>query len=214
MPKEKVEVIYSAADKIFKPLDKREARRIIAKEYNINDKFILAMGGTNPKKNIGRLIRAYHLICHELPEEFKLVILGESENRYEGFGRLARKLSIEDKIIFTEYVPKRNLPFFYNACECFFYPFLYDSLGLPLLEAASCGAPIITSEISEMPDILGNCCVYVNPYDVINMAQNLYDTMRNEKLREELSLKSLEYSRQYSWEKTSQQILNIYKKLL
>ncbi|AOT68586.1 glycosyltransferase family 4 protein [Geosporobacter ferrireducens] len=214
MPKEKKKEIYLDVDKIFKPLDKKEAKKVIAKRYNIEDKFILTVGGANPNKNIGRIIRAYHLICHEFPEEFKLVILGDSEDNYEVFGRLAQKLSIADKIIFTEYVSKRNLPFFYNACECFFYPSLYDRFGLPLLEAASCGTPIITSKISEIQEILGNCCIYVNPYDIINMAQNLYDTMRNEKLREELSLKSLEYSRRYSWQNTSQQILKSYKKLL
>lgn len=212
MQKETAGALYSAADKIFRPLDKREARRVIEKKYNIGDKFILAVGGTEPKKNIGRLIRAYHLICHELSEECKLVILTNTEDHYEIFERLAQKLSIADKIIFAKFVSKRNLPFFYNACECFIYPSLYDHFGLPLLEAASCGTPIIASKLSAVPEPLENCFVYVDPYDVINIAQNLYDTMRNNKLREELSMKSLECSRRYSWEQSPKQMLKVHKK--
>lgn len=211
MPKETTGAFYSAGDKIFKPLDKREARRVVAKKYNISDKFILALGGRDPKNNIGRLIRAYHLICHEFSEEFKLVILGDTEDQHEIFVRLTQMLSIGDKIIFTKYVPKRNLPFFYNACECFIYPSLYDRFGLPLLEAASCGTPVIASKLSAVPKAFQNCFLYVDPYDVMNMAQNLYDAMTDNKLREELSIRSLEHSRRYSWEESPKQMLKVHK---
>lgn len=213
MPKEKIEMIYSAPDKAFRPIDKKEARKAIEKRYNIQEKFILALGGRSSRKNTARLIRAYHLICNEFSEEFKLVILGDGEQQ-DTFYELAKKLSIEDKIIFADTVPKSNLPFFYNACECFVYPSLYEGIGLPLLEAASCGTPIITSKIAAIPEILGNVCIYVNPYDVIDMAQGLYDTIRDEKLRENLAQMSLEHSKKYSLVKSPQQLMKAYKNML
>ncbi len=211
---EKISVIYHAANKIFKPLDKKWAKEMIAKKYGMNYKFILYLGGFSPRKNITRLIRAFHMICNEFEETYKLVILGEPSRTYESLNRLAEKLCIADKVIFTGFVPTSSLPLFYNSCEAFVYPSLYEGFGLPPLEAAACRIPIITSNISSIPEIMGNSCTYIDPYDVVDMAQGIYDTLINDHLREDLSDKAFEHSRKYSWRKASEETLKVYRSLI
>ncbi|KXG77771.1 glycosyltransferase family 4 protein [Thermotalea metallivorans] len=213
VPKEKIEVIYHAADKIFKPMDKTEARNKIGEKYYIANPFILYLGGFSPRKNIARLIRAFHLICRELEGDYKLVILGEPSRTYANLKRLVEKLKIQDKVIFAGFIPTGDLPVFYNACECFVYPSLYEGFGLPPLEAAACGVPVVTSKISSIPEIMGSCCTYVNPYEIVDIAQGIYDTLTDQELRKRLIEKGLQHSKNFSWEKASLQTLKVYDSL-
>ncbi|MBB6215940.1 glycosyltransferase involved in cell wall biosynthesis [Anaerosolibacter carboniphilus] len=211
--KEKVEVIYHAADKIFRPVDKSDAKNKIAEEYQITSPYILYLGGFSPRKNIARLIRAFHMICHEFEEDYKLVILGEPSRTYGNLRRLTEKLSIEDKVIFTGFVPTGDLPLFYNACECFVYPSLYEGFGLPPLEAAACGVPVVTSKVSSIPEIMGNSCTYINPLEIVDIAQGIYDTIVDQELRGQLIQRGLAHTRKFSWEKASKETLKVYDSL-
>ncbi|QZY56509.1 glycosyltransferase family 4 protein [Crassaminicella profunda] len=214
LPKEKVSVIYYAPDKIFRPLEKNKAKEIIKEKYGIKNKFILYVGGFSSRKNIERLIRAFHMIHNEFEEEYKLVILGDTSLTYESLNKLVKELSIEEKVIFTGFVEKKTILYFYNGCEAFVYPSLYEGFSLPPLEAAACGVPIITSKVSSIPEIMGNCCIYINPYDVINIAQTIYDTIIDKDLRMKLSQQSLKHSKKYSWKRTSEEIVEVYKHLM
>ncbi len=212
--KDKIEVIYHAADKIFKPMHKVEAKNKITENYQIANPFILYLGGFSPRKNISRLIRAFHMICHEFEEDYKLVILGEPSRIYDNLRRLTEKLGIEDRVIFTGFVPTNDLPLFYNACECFVYPSLYEGFGLPPLEAAACGVPVVTSRSSSIPEIMGNSCTYINPLEVVDIAQGIYDTITDQDLKNQLIQRSLEHAKKFSWEKASMETLMVYDNLL
>ncbi|TCO80081.1 glycosyltransferase family 4 protein [Marinisporobacter balticus] len=214
IPEEKINVIYDAPDEIFKPIEKKISKKLIAKKYGINNKFILFVGGISPRKNIRRLIQAFSMIAHEFKEEYKLVILGEYSENYACLNSLLEKLSLKEKIIFTGFVPKNVLPFFYNGCEVFVYPSLYEGFGLPPLEAAACGVPIITSKVTSMPEVMGESCIYIDPYDVINIAQEIYDTVIDTKLGETLCIKSLAHSKKYSWKRASEETLKVYNSLM
>lgn len=214
VPNEKINVIYHAADQIFTPINKENAKKKIGEKYGIKDKFILYLGGFSPRKNIARLIRGFKMICNEFQEEHKLVILGEPSRTYENLMKLTDKLSMSDKVIFTGFVPTEDLTSFYNSCEVFVYPSLYEGFGLPPLEAAACGVPVVTSDISSIPEVMGDCCTYVNPYDVVDIAQGIYDTITDKELRRTLSVKGLERVKKYSWEKSSEETLDVYKSLI
>ncbi|MDF2547191.1 MAG: glycosyl transferase, group 1 [Anaerosolibacter sp.] len=213
VPKEKVEVIYHAADKIFQPIDKGEAKKKITETYGIASPYILYLGGFSPRKNIARLIRAFHMICHEFDEDFKLVILGEPSRTYVNLKKLTQKLGVEDKVIFTGFVPTNDLPLFYNGCACFVYPSLYEGFGLPPLEAAACGVPVVTSKVSSIPEIMGQSCTYIDPFEIVDIAQGMYDTIMDQELRSRLIGKGLDQTKKFSWEKASLETLRVYDSL-
>ncbi|WZL74585.1 glycosyltransferase family 1 protein [Clostridiaceae bacterium 35-E11] len=214
LPQEKIDVIYYGIDKIFRPMNKQDAQNIIKKRYGIGDKFILHVGGVNPRKNVARLIRAFHMIYNELNEEYKLIILGKPDESFENMMKLSEKLGIKEKIVFIDFVQKDVLPFFYNACEVFVYPSLYEGFGLAPLEAAACGVPIVASNTASIPETMGDACVYISPHNIVHMAQEIYDTIMNKDQRENLSIKAFKQSKKYSWKKASKETLKVYKDLM
>lgn len=211
---EKIEVIYYGLDKIFKPINKDEAKKMIAQQYGIKEKFILHVGGVNPRKNATRLIQAFHMICNEFREDYKLMILGKPGESLESMIKLSETLGIKEKVVWIDCVQRHMLPVFYNACEVFVYPSLYEGFGLAPLEAAACGVPVVASNATSIPEIMGDSCVYIDPYNIVHMAQGIYDTIIYQDQREDLSIKSLKHSKKYSWQKASEETLKVYESLM
>lgn len=210
--KNKIHVTYLAPSKIYKPLNKKHCFNFLYKNYKIDFKYILYVGSFSPRKNILGLIEAFSKINEKNPT-IKLLIVGLKGKSYENYLNRSIKLNLQNKIIFTDFIKNNHLPYFYNMASCFIYPSLYEGFGLPPLEAISCGTPVVTSNLTSIPEILKDNAIYINPYntDVIYEKVNLI--LNDKKLKNILKQKSLKHSKKFSWIKTSNETLKILKKI-
>jgi glycosyltransferase involved in cell wall biosynthesis len=209
IPEDKIKVIHLAANECYKPLKEDEIYKINEK-YSLNHPYILYVGGLEPKKNIPTLLKAfYKLKKHDV--NHKLVITGEKRWNYKSIFETIDKLNLQKEVIFTGYIPDEDLPALYNAADLFVYPSLYEGFGLPPLEAMACGTPVITSNTSSLPEVVGDAGIMVNPYDIDELTNKMYKVLTNEGLTEELSKKGLERAKLFSWKKCAEETLNTYK---
>jgi glycosyltransferase involved in cell wall biosynthesis len=212
-PEDKIFVTHLAAEDIYFPQNKNKCKDFVKSKYGIDDKFILYVGGFSPRKNIKGLIQAFSKIKSKFNENYKLVILGKKGRSYYDYRDLAHSLSIKDDVIFTGYVPVEELPTFYNAASMLCYPSFYEGFGLPPLEAMACGTPVISSNLTSIPEILGEDAIYIDPYDVDDMAEKLLMLVEDEKLRLNMAFKGLTRSTMYSWKRTALETIDVLSKI-
>jgi glycosyltransferase involved in cell wall biosynthesis len=214
IPEEKIEVIYLAADKRYKYLEnKQELKDELRFKYNINDLFILYVGTVESRKNVSLLIKSFHEL-KKLGVKHKLVLIGVHGHGSAKIVELVSSLNLVDDVIFTGYVPDNDLVKFYNTADIFIYPSLYEGFGLTPLEAMACGCPVISSNTSSLPEVIGEAGVLVDPYDYKVLAGEIYRVLIDEDLRKELSKKSLQRSKVFNWKKTAKKTWNVYEKVL
>lgn len=209
----KIYVTHLAADKQFKPLDKEKCIKLTTEKYNIKTPFILYLGGFSERKNVHSLIKAFSKVYNNLDKEYKLVIVGSYRDSSQKLIKLVEKLNMTNNILFTGFVSQAELPIFYNACEAFVYPSTYEGFGLPPLEAMNCGTPVITSNVTSIPEVVGDAGILINPYDISNLTTAIGNLLSNESLRNELSKKGYERSKDFSWKKTAENTLSVYEKV-
>lgn len=212
-PEDKIYVTHLAAEDIYYPRNKTVCKTIVKERYGIDNDFILYVGGFSPRKNIKGLIQAFGRIKHKLPHGYKLVILGKKGRSYYDYRDLAYNLKLKEDVIFTGYVPVEELPIFYNAASIFCYPSFYEGFGLPPLEAMACGTPTISSNVTSMPEILGDDVIYIDPNSIDEISENVLKLVEDQKLRFEMSFKGLRRSSTYSWKKTAVETIQILSKM-
>ncbi len=212
---DRVRVTYLAANKSFRYISNRESLYEVLKKYGINSKYILSVGTIEPRKNYVNLIKAFALHLDKVKkEEIKLVIVGRKGWAYNECLKSAIELGIQRHIIFCDYVNDVDLPIIYNMAELFVFPSLYEGFGLPVLEAMCCGVPIICSNTSSIPEVTADAAVLINPLNIPAMADAIENVMSNVDLRKSLSGKAMRQSSRFSWEKTAQKTISVYKEVL
>ena len=165
-----------------------------------------------PYKNLERSLEAFALLNLK---EYKFVIGGKKDPRF--FPRVRKKvdaLSLKDRVVFLDYVPEENLPHLYSEAAAFVFPSLYEGFGLPPLEAMACGCPVVVSNTASLPEVCGNAAYYVDPYDVENIAEGIYKVIMNQTLRQNLIKKGLERAKFFSWEKSAEEHLKVFREVL
>lgn len=210
----KITVTHLAADPIFMPMDRNNAKRVIFNKYGIDKKYVLYLGGFSQRKNIARLIKAFKKVITEKEEVINLLILGEYSRSFESLWKLTETLELCDYVKFLNFVPTADLPYFYNGAEVFVYPSLYEGFGLPPLEAMQCGTPVVTSNVSSIPEIVGNACLLTNPYSIDNISDSILTLLTNGDEWHKYSLLGTEKAKEYSWQKTAAETLNVYEKCI
>lgn len=208
---DKIMVTHLAADLSFKPLDKEASKKFITDNYGISGDFILYLGGFSPRKNVKSILVAFSRIFHNLPKDYRVLILGPSKDEHTYLMKLCESMGIHDRVYFTGYVPYQDLPHFYNASTLFVYPSLYEGFGLPPLEAMSCKIPVITSNVSSIPEVVGDAAILINPFDTEELKDAMERVLGDDKLRDDLAQKGYERSREFSWDRTAAKTLNIYE---
>lgn len=211
---DKITVTHLAADPIFRPLDRDNAKKVIFNKYGIDKKYVLYLGGFSQRKNIARLIQAFKKVIMEKEEVINLLILGEHSRSFRSLWKLTEELELCDYVKFLNFVPTADLPYFYNGAEVFVYPSLYEGFGLPPLEAMQCGTPVVTSNVSSIPEIVGDACILTNPYSVDNIAESIFTLFSDRDEWHKYSLMGIEKSKEYSWQKTAAETLEVYKKCI
>src|SRR3989344_2728203 len=209
----KIHVVYLAASPIFKQISDDEEKRII-KKFNLPDNFVLYVGDVTWNKNLPGLIEAVN------KTGFYLVIAGaafanESFDRNNPWNKdlvKSQKLAKQNKkIISVGFVNNDDLLALYNAATIFVMPSFYEGFGLPVLEAMKSGCPVITTKRGSLPEVAGDAAFFVEPDDVDSIASGIKKVMGNAKLRKDLSRRGLEQAKKFSWHKTANETIEVYK---
>jgi alpha-1,3-rhamnosyl/mannosyltransferase len=212
---EKIAVTPMAADERFRPLNKREIEPARHK-YGLPEQYVLYLGINKPHKNLVRLIEAWSLVIGHWDlglDRWPLVIAGHWDPRYPQARRKAAALGLEDSVIFLGDVAEADLPALYSGAELFVFPSIYEGFGLPPLEAMACGVPVLCSKTSSLPEIMGEAALTFDPLDVAEMAAKIGEALRDGALREEMREKGLRQAAKFSWERTAQETLEVYREV-
>lgn len=203
-----------AAPPHFRPsTDGTELARI-RKTFGIQRDYILSLGSIQPRKNLVRLIRAYSLLraMHPARKAPQLVLAGKRGWLYDDTMRTAAEHAVDDDIVFTGYVPDRDLPALYSGATCFVYPSYFEGFGLPIVEAMQCGTPVIAANQTSSPEVLGNAGILVDPYNEKELAQGMARVIDNPDFRSQLSVKGLSRAKIFNWTTTARLTLQAYER--
>ncbi|MFT5873302.1 MAG: glycosyltransferase involved in cell wall biosynthesis [Clostridium sp.] len=209
--KSKIFVTPLAADKKYAPLDKLYCRNFLKDMYNLSDPFILYLGGFSERKNVASILTAFSKVYKDLNKNYNLVIVGGYKDSNQKLVKLTNELKIDSHVIFTGFVPEEHLPIFYNGCDTFIYPSFYEGFGLPPLEAMNCGTPVIASNLTSIPEVVGDGGILINPYDISEISLAIGNLLSNEKLKSELGYKGLNRAKKFSWQNTARNTLKAYE---
>ena len=218
LPPKKVTAISLAAEPTFHPPPLTEVKRVRHK-YTLPEDYLLYLGINKPHKNLVRLIDAFSRITHHVSRftfhasRFTLIIAGAWDSRYPEPQQRVEALGLENVVRFLGPVPEADLPALYAGAALFVFPSLCEGFGLPVLEAMACGTPVVCSNTSSLPEIVGEAALTFNPLDVTEMAAKIEEASGNEVLREEMRDKGLQQAAKFSWEKTARETLKIYREV-
>ena len=166
-----------------------------------------------------RLVEAFavvreQLAAHPLYKELRLVIIGDTISQHPAVRQAVIKSRVEHVVRFLGFVPFETLRCFYETAAAFVFPSRYEGFGLPPLEAMACGAPVVTSNVSSLPEVVGDAAVLVNPENVFDIARGIRDVLLDENLRATLIRRGREQAARFSWSRTARQVLDIYHEVL
>ena len=206
IPEDRISVIYNGVDhSIFKPYD----TKLLDKPY------ILYVGSERPRKNLSRMFEAFAKLKLESPD-LKLVkvgIFGRSKEYRMGMMRKLSSLGITQDVIFVDYASELDLAHYYSSATLLVYPSLYEGFGLPPLEAMACGCPVVTSNTSSLPEVVGEAGIVVNPYDTGALTQAMRQVLTDDRLRGDMVRKGLEQAKRFSWERAAMETMEVYEKV-
>lgn len=203
----KIAVTPLAAENCYQIL--QNPNQSILKKYRLPQNFFLAVGTISPRKNYSFLFEVFELLPKRIQDHFALVIVGEKGWNYEEIFRKGARLLERSKMIFLDYVSKEELVHLYNLATLFLFPSLYEGFGIPILEAMSCGLPIISSNTSSMPEVVGTNGVCLSPFQHEAWVEAIIEIVEDSEKSTLLSKQSVNRSKQFSWSTTALQTLKI-----
>jgi len=208
---ENIEVINHGASRIFRRMEYSEEDKTSLNQYGISDRFILFVGRRNSRKNIASLIRSFLILKERNKIPHKLVIVGIEDFSPEVIPEDVETVSCRQDIVFTGYLPEHQLIMAYNLAELFVYPSLYEGFGLPCLEAMSCGCPVVTGDISSLPEVVGNAGLLTDTQNEEELANTIYRVIADSQLREGLRERGLKQASMFTWESVARKTLAVYQ---
>ncbi len=219
---DRVRLIYNAPDPQFlerghkdDPAATARERHRILERYQIRYPFLLYAGSIRPQKNIPRLIEAFAVVRHKLEDhggykDLRLIIIGDDISRYPDVRRAVIQSRVEQSVRFLGFVPLETLRIFHELAAAFVFPSLYEGFGLPPLEAMASGTPVVASQVSSLPEVVGGAAMLVNPENVFDIARGITEVLLNGELRQELITKGRRQAARFSWARTAQEVLALY----
>lgn len=219
-PMKKISVIHSGADRRFIPyqdtLYMQRRRAYVLRRYGIGDKpFVLTVGTLQRRKNHLRLVQAFAQVCHRgCYPDIRLVIAGGKGWLYDEVIKSINQLGLRERVVFTGYVEDNDLPHLYRAATVFAFPSLYEGFGLPPLEAMASGVPVVASNVSSMPEVVGDAGALVDPLDVQALAEALERALCDEVWRAQSIVRGLDRAAHFTWQRAAEQLLGVYQRVL
>jgi len=191
---------------------KKESLLPFAKKTNLPEKFFLAVGTLEPRKNYLNLIKAFALIAESFPT-YHLIIVGQNGWHHEEVSHSIRNNYLTNRVHMLGYLSNSSLVQLYNLAKALVFPSLYEGFGLPPLEAMACGCPVITSNVSSLPEVVGNSGLFVDPKNPHQIASAMIRVVKDAELCENLKNQGILRARKFSWESSAQKLLEIFSQL-
>jgi glycosyltransferase involved in cell wall biosynthesis len=219
IPDERIEVVYNAIDERFLHGHASQTDRdLIAQRYLVTHPFILYAGAIRPHKNVVRIIEAFSALKSELAKEgkfadLKLIIIGDDLSSHPRLRRTVVSGGVQNDVRFLGFVPIEVLRTFYDVAKIFVFPSLYEGFGLPPLEAMAHGTPVVTSNTSSLPEVVGNAALLVNPENVFEIRRALQRALLDTEVREQMKQRGYEQAQRFSWTSSVSRILEIYREV-
>ncbi|MFC2054872.1 glycosyltransferase family 4 protein [Chloroflexota bacterium] len=203
LPEDLLVVIPCGVGEEFRAVNNLVKDKVLSK-YGINPYYIVSVGTLEPRKNLNRLFQAWKSISSKL-KQVTLVVIGTEANSIIDTGIN----EIPDSTKLLGYVPDTDLPALYSGAKALVFPSLYEGFGLPILEAMACGTPVIASNATAIPEVVGDAGLLFDPRDIEEIASKMIQIIQNEELRLELHHKGLQRSKQFTWDKTANQVWEV-----
>ena len=207
---DKINVIYNAYDECFGVEPREEDVVRVRERYQLHDEFVLYAGNVKPHKNLERLIEAFDIMRKNGFDYLKLVLIGDDISKYAVLRRAVHRHQLHKRVRFLGYLPEETLAVMYRLAGVFVFPSLYEGFGLPPLEAMASGTPVVTSNVSSLPEVVGDAAVLVNPYDPLSIAEGVCRVLSDEPLRRDLRQKGIARAKEFSWERSVRRVREIY----
>jgi len=209
----KIIVNYNAIDEKFRPIEDNNFLKAILAKYGITSKYILYVGNLMPHKNVLSLVKSYSVLSDNLRDNYKLVIVGRKKWTHKQLTGLVNKLHLANNVVFTGFVPESDLVYLYNGADLFIFISLREGFGFPPLEAMACGLPVIASNTTSLPEVIGDAGLLVDPCKVNNISEAITKVLTDSKLRNDLVEMGLRRVRQFTVEKMAKKIIEVFEGL-
>jgi glycosyltransferase involved in cell wall biosynthesis len=217
----RLRLVYNAPNPDFfrTPGPEVEAeRQRVLERYQIQYPYLLYAGSIRPQKNVPRLIESFAVAREEFMHEeryaeLRLIVIGDEISRYPQVRRAVIESRVENYVRFLGFVEFETLRCFYEGATAFVFPSLYEGFGLPPIEAMACGTPVITSMSSSLPEVVGNAAMLVNPENVFDIARGIKEVLFDPDLQRRLIAAGREHALKFSWKRTAQEVLKIYREV-
>jgi len=215
IPASRVTVVENAIDERFLQSGRREEQKLALERYQVTDPFLLYVGSARPQKNLPRLIEAFAVVKGELRDHpvyrnLKLLIIGDELSEHPDLRRTVLRTRMQEHVRFLGFLPVELLRLFYQAAEVFVFPSLHEGFGLPPLEAMAQGTPVVTSNVSSLPEVVGDAAVLVPPENIFEIARGVERALLDPDLRQQLRERGHRRIARFSWERSVHQVLEIY----
>ena len=204
----KITVVHEAAAPHFAPAPPAQIAQVRAR-YHLPERYLLHVGTIEPRKNLNRLLEAVHRL-RRAGEEVRLVVVGSKGWLYQGFFHRLEALSLGEAVHLPGYIPDADLPAVYSGATLVAVPSLYEGFGLPVLEAMACGAPVVCSNASSLPEVAGDAARYFDPTQVEEMAEAILTVWRDGALQEAMRQQGLARAARFSWERAAEETRAVY----
>jgi len=214
IPAEKVEVIYNGLDERLAqaPTDEEVAR--VRQRFQLTAPYVLYAGNIKPHKNVDRLIEAFSILRRRGMSEVRLLIIGDEISKYPNLRRLVHRHQLHQYVRFLGFVADATLAVLYRLASVFVFPSLYEGFGLPPLEAMAAGAPVITSNVSSLPEVVGDAALLIDPMDPQAIADAMARVLGDPALRAELVRRGRERVKAFSWDRSAARTYEVYAELV
>ncbi len=213
VPPEKIVVVYNAIDERFRAEPAEEDVARVRERYQLAHGFVLYVGNIKPHKNLVRLIEAFDLLRRRGFDELKLLIIGDEISKLPALRRAVHSHKLHKHVRFLGYMPDETLAILYRLAALFVFPSLYEGFGLPPLEAMACGTPVVTSNVSSLPEVTGGAAVLVDPYEVESIVDGMQRVLTDPALAADLRAKGLARSREFSWSQSVARTREVYQEV-
>jgi glycosyltransferase involved in cell wall biosynthesis len=207
----KITVVHEAAAPHFTPASPTQVAEVRAR-YGLPNQYLLHVGTIEPRKNLNRLLEAVRRL-REGGEDVRLVVVGSRGWLYQGFFQRLEEIDLRDAVQLPGYVPDADLPAIYSGANLVVVPSLYEGFGLPVLEAMSCGAPVVCSNVSSLPEVGADAARYFDPTDVPAMTDAILTVWRDEALRKAMRWHGLARAGQFSWVRAAEETQTVYEQV-
>src|SRR5215470_11568381 len=211
VPAEKISVVYNGIDERFsiEPAPDEIAR--VRERFQLDHGFVLYAGTIKPHKNLVRLIEAFAVLRKGELEELKLLIIGDEISKLPALRRAVHSHKLHKHVRFLGFLPDETLAALYRLAAVFVFPSLYEGFGLPPLEAMASGTPVVTSNVSSLPEVAGDAAILVDPYDVSSIVDGVRRVLTDPRLADDLRTRGLARARDFSWERSVVRTHDIYR---